>query len=329
MSKGRVVGSIDYSKWDHLEDSDSDQDGVGTTASRQPRVTRLDAPSRITTTADGTLLVEATETQAQKQACSSNQQQQRSPAPAMVTSSPKTTAAGTASNTSTASIEDDTTKLPAAAQEGSTGTATRTNTTVIATSCEPDASWTTNGGYVPLYGLYWSQDRTTVSLRFRLPANAVSKTISVQWKGKIYSYKDRHSAVGSNNMASFQILWYNNNTQEVLVHGDLPHPIHYNELDDEDDDDDELDWEIDHDKEGHKYVLLTLPKAVPMAGVTLRWNRPMLQVPVDVDDGSSTISRTDNPFQKAWDEAHTMFREKMARGEIPKHPRAAVAPDAE
>ena len=338
MSKRRVVGGIDYSKWDHLEDSDSDQECLVGTTAIQPRVTRLDAPSRITTTPDGTLLVETTETQTQARS-DQPQEQSSGPASAIVTSSPKTASIGTGTATAsiprTARMEDDTTK-PSAAQEGSTRcTTSSTTTTVPTTTCEADASWTTNGGHVPSHGLYWSQDRTTVMLRFRLPTNAVPKAISVQWKGTIYSYKDRHSAVGTNNTASFQIVWNNsqdNNTQEVLVHGDLPHPIHYNERDNDydEDGDDELDWEIDHDKEGRKYVLLTLPKAVPMAGVTLRWSRPMQQVRVVVDDGgSTTITRTDNPFQKAWDEAHTMFRDKMARGEIPKHPASVVSPDAE
>ena len=51
------MSRIDYSKWDHLEDSDDDasEDQLGDNV---PRVTKLEQPSRITTQADGSLLVQ-------------------------------------------------------------------------------------------------------------------------------------------------------------------------------------------------------------------------------------------------------------------------------
>ncbi|GAX11383.1 hypothetical protein FisN_22Lh056 [Fistulifera solaris] len=60
------MSRIDYSKWDHLEDSDddynnnddNDNDNASTAENHRPRVTKLEQPSRITTQADGTLLVE-------------------------------------------------------------------------------------------------------------------------------------------------------------------------------------------------------------------------------------------------------------------------------
>ena len=243
MSKG-----IDYSKWDHLEDSDSDEEQL------EPLVTRLETPSRITTTPDGTFHV------------SQQQQQQQS-------------------------IQEETIMEVA------------TDTETLETE-----SWTTNGGHVveEPYNLYWSQDRRFVSLRFQLPSDIVIKHITLKWTGKIYDYTDRQAAVGSDNTASFQIL----QEQRVILEGDLPHPIHFNE------DEEELDWEIDNDHKGCKYLLLTLSKALPMAGMTRRWNRPLKQVlPLE------TKETTTNPqFQQAWDQAHRMFKEKMARGEIPKHP---------
>ncbi|GAX20486.1 hypothetical protein FisN_22Hh056 [Fistulifera solaris] len=51
------MSRIDYSKWDHLEDSDDDNSDDSSPETR-PRVTKLEQPSRITTQADGTLLVE-------------------------------------------------------------------------------------------------------------------------------------------------------------------------------------------------------------------------------------------------------------------------------
>lgn len=39
---------VDYSKWDHFEDSDSDSDGSDSEMSRMPHVTRLDQGTRVT-----------------------------------------------------------------------------------------------------------------------------------------------------------------------------------------------------------------------------------------------------------------------------------------
>jgi hypothetical protein len=50
-------GGIDYSKWDHLGDSDEEGE-----ESRKPRVTKLSSPSRIKTTSDGQILVLPSET---------------------------------------------------------------------------------------------------------------------------------------------------------------------------------------------------------------------------------------------------------------------------
>jgi hypothetical protein len=50
------MSRIDYSKWNHLEDSDDDSNDDS--PPEIPRVTKLEQPSRITTQADGTLLVQ-------------------------------------------------------------------------------------------------------------------------------------------------------------------------------------------------------------------------------------------------------------------------------
>ena len=49
------MSRIDYSKWDNLEVSDSDEEESNT-----PRVTKLDRPSRITTLSDGSVLIQET-----------------------------------------------------------------------------------------------------------------------------------------------------------------------------------------------------------------------------------------------------------------------------
>ena len=100
-------------------------------------------------------------------------------------------------------------------------------------------------------------------------------------------------AVGSNNTASLQ-------TADTI----RCHPIHYNESRHDDVVVDELKWENEYDEHGHRYALLALPKPVPMVGMSKRWERPILQVSL-VDDHDCT---TATPFQKAWNEAHTLLR---------------------
>ena len=296
-------GGIDYSKWDHLEDSDGDAESESdvdpqTTigrgrirhdadgehdrrTSRQPRVTRLDVPSRVATTPDGVITIMSTDT--------SDTSTTQSPADNMArTHSTQTPTPGS----STSEPQQQRQQQPTQPQHQKPA-----NTSLASTI--PD-SWTTNGGFVESLKLYWSQDRSAVSLRFQLPQDADTKHISVQWKGKIHTYADRHMAVGSDNTASFQILMKQGH---LFQQGDLPYPIHYNE------DDDELDWEIDN-REGRKYILLTLPKAMPMAGMAIRWSRPLKQLPPDESANSTT---TTTQFQQTWEQAHTMFREKIAK----------------
>lgn len=63
---------IDYSKWDNIDCSSSEEEEEQ--ASSTPHVTRLDAPSRVTRTADGQLVVEQQKTEESKV----QQQQSRS-----------------------------------------------------------------------------------------------------------------------------------------------------------------------------------------------------------------------------------------------------------
>jgi len=287
MSKG-----IDYSKWDHLED-DSDDDDEEEEVRGAPRVTRLDAPSRITTTG-GMMQVDAHP-------------------PTNQTTIEELTEATEATTDST--------------QQQNNNNNNNNKPSVI------PASWTANNGGLidmPPYNLYWSQDRQVVWCRFRIPPDVPSKDLTVEWSGHIYRYADRFTAVGTsslssssnntnNNTASFRI----SHGQQLLLQGDLPHPIHYTEDDDDDDEHDseqqqELDWEIDRDGNDQRYILLTLPKATPMYGMSIQWKRPLQQVPLPSADDDNT--NKSSQFQQAWDEAHIMFREKMAKGEIPKRP---------
>lgn len=267
-------GGIDYSKWDHIGDSSSDDDEpVG----QQPRVTRLDAPSRITTTPDGTLHV----VQPVEESSTNNNRV-------------------TAETTITNDDDDESSKQHQQSIASS-------STEVVV-----PASWTTNGGHhVEAMKLYWCQDRQAVSLRIQLPPAVKTKKLTVDWSGgEIYSYANRHAAVGSS-PPSFTVRC---NDQDVLFQGDLPHPIHLHEGEDE------LDWQIENDaSSGNKYLLLVLPKASPMTGLSIQWKRPLKQVP-EQSQTDADVSKKQSQFQQAWDEAHTKFREKVAKGELRKPP---------
>ena len=120
-------------------------------------------------------------------------------------------------------------------------------------------------------------------------------------------------------------------TLEVLVHGNSPHPIHHSERYDkyDDEDDDGMDWEIDHHTEGLTYVVLTLSKAAPMAGVALQWNIDPCCKSLLVKSVADQLLGLIIHSKKALDESHTMFREKGTRGDFQATTRLAVAPDAE
>lgn len=60
-----AAGAIDYSKWDKFDYGSSSENEEGEEANKkqsQPRVTRLEQPSRVTRTADGELVIEQAET---------------------------------------------------------------------------------------------------------------------------------------------------------------------------------------------------------------------------------------------------------------------------
>jgi len=220
--------------------------------------------------------------------------------------------------------------------------------------------------------VYWSQDRYEVTLRLGIPSTTFpTRSIRVRVTGAL-SYADRFSAVGSGAMmadttnddddnddepsyyGSVEIISCvsnKNNKEEkiVLLKGKLPRPIHLNK------DEDEIDYEIEdylddgngdngskggNDEHINKLVTITMPKAVPMHGMVIWWDCPLIGYPqIDV----SAIQERQNPllsanntggeartsttqqhqkqqtnkdakkeaFQKAWEEAHVMFREKM------------------
>ena len=286
------MSRIDYSKWDNLEVSDSDNESPAA-----PRVTRLDRPSRITTQSDGSLLIQRPE--------ESTQASEESSVPA-------------ASTTTTISTIHE--KSPNDNNNSKT-TITRTN--------EPPASWTERGGHTTIvvtdqntkHDVYWSQDRYSVTIRIELPHDDKSNTTmikNVYVKG-VLPYADRYCATGS----SVARLVVERKRQEedsddvaavVWWQDDLPHKVHRVQ---DDDDDDMVDWSIERQQlsqQQRPFLTMVLYKAVPCEGVTLWWKRPFKQCPDEIDlswRSPSTVggsSSSSSAFQQAWEEAHTQFQ---------------------
>jgi hypothetical protein len=276
MSKG-----IDYSKWDKIDCSSSDSDDEHQHQQQQPRVTRLDAPSTITRTADGDLIVDQQQSQPQKPAAT----EARPPAAAASSAGKSSAVASTTSTSLDQKIED----------------------------------WSQNGGVVTTESgchLYWSQDRYSVCLRLELLKSNTNrdikgKELTVDIQGML-PFKDRYQAVGKDHTAHLTLIWNNPATKrsEILLEGDFPHAVHATE-------DGELDWDIDRltEHESNKevsYCTITVQKAVPMQGVILWWRRPLTQFDeIDARQANTDDASKAKAFQNAWEEAHKQFREKM------------------
>jgi hypothetical protein len=285
---------IDYSKWDNLEVSSS-EDEDDNEDDNTPRVTRLDAPSRVTFGGAGTN--------------------------GAISASPEVAHTKSSSSSSELSKPRSKSKAPQAS---------------TATTSHPQ-SWTDRGGLLETKSkttqnrnLYWSQDRYTVTLRLELPSDTNEKVRSVGVEG-ILPYSDRWMAVGT---AKPRLSCVSANG-EMLLEGELPHPVH---LAEEDSDDGLVDWSVvggnhNHNNEPgqHRFLTITLHKAVPMQGLSVWWRRPLMGFPeVDLDavrSGTTNTSRDDHglssssssssgtkgdtskEFLEAWEEAHKIFRE--------------------
>ena len=196
--------------------------------------------------------------------------------------------------------------------------------------------------------IYWSQDQCTITLRLGFPSSIFPpRGIRVRVKGAL-KYADRFSAVGTGVMSGnkddtdgyygeVEIVSKSTDSKEetVLLTGKLPRPIHLNQ------DEDEIDFEMEdnlgnegggsNNKSCDKLVTIIMPKAVPMMGMIIWWDCPLVGYPqIDVStiqdrqkgkgNATSSTSNTEQheskderkeAFQKAWEEAHQMFREKM------------------
>ncbi|KAL7498923.1 hypothetical protein ACHAWT_010273 [Skeletonema menzelii] len=332
---------VDYSKWDAMKFSDSDSEGSDNDGDDGPRVTSLNQPGRVTIGTDGNIQIG----QSSPGSSSTHQQQREDDNDLPVVS-------GSISGNAV-----DISSLPNAAADSGKNIAQQKQ--------KREEKLTRNGGkhtttistfQPPLHlPVYWSQDRYVVTLRVGFPTTQFpSRTIRVKVVGAL-KYEDRHSAVGSGSMmtdyiskqsdddgipsyGSVTIVSESGNDQEiVLFTGLLPRPIHLNQ------DEDEVEFEIENSGIANnddvsescfdRFVSITMTKAVPMQGLVLWWDCPIIGFPkIDVSsikdrkvssDAKSSSSKDDNnsniakkeAFQKAWDEAHEMFREKMKKKE--------------
>lgn len=232
---------IDYSKWDKLEVSDSEEE---TGSSPAPRVTRLDQESRVTRTVDGSLVVEPSQ------------------APFI-------------------------------------SNATTTANKVMSLPKDEQASWTVKGGHCRLTAaktnvdFYWSQDATSCNLRLALPPGLTSKHLNCSISDAL-RFADRHTAVTTSQKQVLTVTHH----QTIVLQDQLAYPVYLMA------DEDEVDWSLERDIKDNIYLVVSLHKATPMAGLTLWWKRPLTKCPeIELD----WRNKGNGAFAAAWKEAHQQF----------------------
>ena len=92
----------------------------------------------------------------------------------------------------------------------------------------------------------------------------------------------------------------------MFLEGELPHPVHLAEGDDD------VDWSVVRDNLNRRFLMITFYKAVPMQGLFVWWRRPLMEFPEinieQVKDQSSGTSSQD--FLNTWEEAHKIFQKE-------------------
>ena len=350
---------VDYSKWDRMEfsdSSDSEEGSVNGDPSR-PRVTSLQEPGRVTISTDGSVQIGQAESSRSTVTTQQPQQQLSSSALPVVSGSNSGDAVDISSLPDINARDDDHTVDTKQKQQQQQQN--RQEQVFTRNGGEHFTIVRTNKAQIQL-PVYWSQDRYAVILRIGFSTKQFpSRTIRVYISGAL-KYEDRHSAVGSGSMMTDYMSKQNNDStdndnggdgpsfgsvkvvsissddqeEQVLFNGLLPRPIHLNQ------DEEEVEYEIetsasdtiitdDDDKEEtccDRFVAIVLPKAVPMHGMVLWWDCPIVGYPkisvASIQDRQTSAAKSSSSndekkeaFQKAWAEAHDMFREKMKKKE--------------
>jgi hypothetical protein len=347
---------VDYSKWDRFEDSCDDDEEANNNDDRftspTPRVTRLEAPSTITTHADGTIHIAPTNAV------------ESSPTEKGVVvkgvndaAADKSDAPGTSRTIRFVGEQQTSDRIKGDNTIGSTpaGGIIPVRTTV------PAPHWTAQGSRQRRlqihdnddYGrngenddiktnddddnemdlskfYYWSQDRDTVTVRILLlPSNDSNARASydVQLTAPL-AYRDRNvSSLAAPGSQRLTIRRHNNrksDDSEIILDRVLAYAVH---LAEDDDDDGTVDWCIQpltkddmvggavvNNDDPCRVLILTLRKATPMVGVHVWWQRLFVDEP-DRDESSDPIARRDRQeqFQATWERAHEEFRTNLGQ----------------
>jgi hypothetical protein len=322
------MSRIDYSKWDKLDEyddlSDDDNNDSVRPVGQGARVTRLDQPSTVTRTETGEIIIQDA---------------------TVVAEDDESDIVKRSSGSNGRNRDPESQSLPNDGESDPEFASLRRSTPVV-----PDP-WTDKGGSCEYHGtsVHWSQDRLTVTIRVRLPSSrdedldmlsksklAVTTTSKQQQQGGRYlctvshmlPYGRRDSAV-SQERCRLRIVdrWWGGSDGGVVVDGELPHPVHANQ--DDNDDDKEVkagddmaqidDWVIQriHDDAAGtdvKWIEVSLNKASPMSGLTLWWKQPFVDAPeIPAERLPTSSSASSQAFASAWKEAHEQFQEKIKR----------------
>ena len=300
--------TIDYSKWDNIDVSDSDDDGGGGGSTGIANVTRFDAPSSVTFGGGGgerqqqeqTITVTTPSPNAQITSCSKTDNQAPSSSDSLLPSAESTPAP--AAQQATSNKEENTW----------TDTGGSCSIPVAVNNVGDSTTSTSSARRQQQRNVYWSQDRYSVTITIEL-LDDETKIRSVFVNG-IVSYKDRFSATQTDTSSKPRLRIVATiaanaaartaASSRIIVDDELPYPVHLAEEDEDsnsdnmkNDSDGEgrgIDWTIVRKSEPQsgqgqnasfttRYIQVTLYKAVPMYGIFLWWRRPFMQCPeVDI-----------------------------------------------
>jgi len=291
-----MTSRIDYSKWDKIDVSSSDEEEENVP---MPRVTKLETPGTVTRSADGTISLY--------------------PSSSSASATPDTPHidAVTASDTAQKRTQIEFVK----AMEKSRSQNLTKNGGEFR---DPKTN----------YVIRWAQDRNEIIISISFDPSTISpRNIQVEVIDAL-PFSERYSAVGGKRGDGRSIKGSlvvsaaltgteggkdkKNKSSVTLLSGELPHFIHLPE------DEDEVEWEIDtcehcgiaSEKCGKetKLIRITLRKAVPMQGLSVWWSQPLLHCPeIDVTEikDRSRDAEKQEAIKSSWDEAHRLFMEKI------------------
>lgn len=343
--------TIDYSKWDHIDDSDSDSDDHQHAS--KPRVTRLDQPGSVSWSKDGSVSIGHGQTPSKNNTSSST----KSPTKPSATASEERHIEFVASSKKTKNTKNSfNDQLETLDRNGGIFRDEKTNHIIC-----------------------WSQNRSEVIVTIPFESESCpSKSISVQVipssfssfntndlakNNPILPYSNRHCAVGGSGThdtaikpldKGMLIVSYSQKNYakpNFFLKGILPHFIHGTQ-EGQEEENHQVEWEIINDgRYGNsetiieylstksetksaptnytsiKMIQITLRKAVPMYGMYLWWEQvlshcPKINVSEIQDRKNSNIKQSQrnetelskkrsNSISSVWEEAHAMFREKI------------------